>query len=743
MRRPPDGDSSTPNINMTPYAPPAHTLPTGPYGVHPPAPIPSARGVPTAAGLLHALTRRWVLASFLGLLVGLALAAGVWMASPTGRHSVRALLEMYPDQGVLDRNAYDNNFENWKKSQEVLIKTRGLLTRVVKSKPVAELSVLAGEDDPAKWVEEQLILKWPAPDVLSVSLNGDNPEQLKQILDALVTEYAKDANEAHRRDRTGRIKMLEAVLTEANDEIKRIELDINLLSKEGLTIGSEGNAALIARLQAQLADYDRRINDLERSVKEGGVKAREVERRLKGVDATPVPPAVVNAEPDKNVAVEALKIELDMQEEGFKELADRLEDPKSPLIARKKQQVLEARQKYETARNAERGALEQRLRAENKQKVQDELAALSQGVTVNKGVLAELNTLRQDLEDRTKRLATRGNVVTDGHEKLKPLREHRSHIQNKIIELKAAANPGGRVQVREEANVIINYNLKQKVMVAAAVAVLGFVGVMVLVAYLEWRSRRVGGVGQVVGELGMRVIGTIPAFPSRASLKAGEADQDQNWRLVLNESVNSTRTMLLHTARTQNMQVLMVTSAMQGEGKTSLSSQLATSMATAGLRTLILDCDLRNPSMHRLFDVALSPGCSEILCQEVDVSDAVQPTTVPNLWMIPAGQCSNRVITALAQGHPLETLFNRLRGQFDFIVVDCCPVLPVADALLVGQHVDGAVISILQDISQLPKVLNASERLTQLNIPLLGAVVNGIKTDVHAYGYNYVKQLPA
>jgi capsular exopolysaccharide synthesis family protein len=191
------------------------------------------------------------------------------------------------------------------------------------------------------------------------------------------------------------------------------------------------------------------------------------------------------------------------------------------------------------------------------------------------------------------------------------------------------------------------------------------------------------------------------------------------------------------------MQVIMVTSAMQGEGKTSLASQLATSMATAGLRTLILDCDMRNPSVHRLFDVALSPGCSEILCQEVDVADAVQPTSVPNLWMIAGGHCSNRVVAALAQGQPLEALFNRLRGQFDFVVVDCCPVLPVADALLIGQHVDGVVFSILQDISQLPKVLDASKRLTSLNIPLLGAVVNGTKVDTYTYGYNYVKQLPA
>src|SRR5205085_4906664 len=117
--------------------------------------------------------------------------------------------------------------------------------------------------------------------------------------------------------------------------------------------------------------------------------------------------------------------------------------------------------------------------------------------------------------------------------------------------------------------------------------------------------------------------------------------------------------------------------------------------------------------------LTLAPGVSEVLRQEVDVSDAVQPTAVPNLWSIPAGQCSNGVITALAQGHPLETLFNRLRGQFDFIMVDSCPVLPVADALLIGQHVDGVLFSIMQDISQIPKVMTASEKLAQLNILLL------------------------
>jgi capsular exopolysaccharide synthesis family protein len=296
--------------------------------------------------------------------------------------------------------------------------------------------------------------------------------------------------------------------------------------------------------------------------------------------------------------------------------------------------------------------------------------------------------------------------------------------------------------MRGEVERVPNYNQNKKVLLSGLGGLASFLGAVLLVAFLEWRTRRVDGVDQVVTELGMRVIGTVPAFPNRANLKAAVEAGGANWRFVLNESINSTRTMLLHAARSQSMQVVMVTSATQGEGKTSLASQLATSMATAGMRALLVDCDLRNPSVQKLFEIPLGPGVSEVLRQEIDVADAVQATTVPNLWVIPAGQCSHVTIAALAQGHPLETLFNRLRGQFDFVIVDSCPVLPVADSLLIGQHVDGVVFSVMQDVSQLPKVMTATEKMTQLGIPLIGAVVNGIKQDVYAYGYNYVRQLP-
>lgn len=695
-------------------------------------------------GLVKALKRRWVLASFLGLLVGLAASAGVWLAFPTGKHVVRALIEMSPDAGVIERNAYDNNFEGYKKNQEVLIKTRGMLARVVKSRQVSELALIKGQEDPAKWIEDQIQLKWVAPDVVSVSMNGDNPDQLRIILDAVISEYVKDANTTQKKDRMDRVQLLEKAKEEIQDQIHRFEWLIQSRSKEGLTIGTEGTAALQARLQNQLTQCDTRIDELTAKIREYEARIREAETRQKTIEIAPIPQIVLDQELEKNTSIKAMREDVDLQRASLSELMDRLNDPTSPLINSRKERLAEAERKLNIAREAERESAEKRLRAESVRQVEETISETRQSLNIDKGVLEGYTKMRQDLEDRSQKVAMKGNAITLDADTLKPLRDQYAYIQKQILDLNLIAKAGnGRVNVREDATIIMNYNLKQKMMFSTAVAVVGFLAIIVLVAYLEWCSRRVDSVDQVVSELGMRVIGTIPAFPSRASLKAGEADQNQNWRFILNESVNSTRTMLLHTAKTQSMQVIMVTSAMQGEGKTSLASQLGTSMATAGLRTLILDFDLRNPSMHRLFDVPISPGSSEIICSEVDVSDAVQPTTVPNLWIIPAGQCSNRVVSALAQGHPLETLFNRLRGQFDFIVVDTCPILPVADALLVGQHVDGAVISILQDISQLPKVLNASERLTQLNIPLLGAVVNGIKTDVHAYGYNYVKQLPA
>jgi capsular exopolysaccharide synthesis family protein len=736
--------TSTDHTNVSPLAQPSsngYPLP-GHAGLpgQTLAPPPSARAWPTLPELANALKRRLVLATFLGLLVGMAAGAGVWLAMPNGKHQVKALVQMTPPNKVLSRMDTNGENDSFKQTQMILMKTHSLLTRVVGNAKVSRLSLIQNTDDPIRYLDEQVRMRWESPEILAVVINGDDPQQLKVILDALLTEYIDEAKSDEIKLRERKRKNLESILLDLNKKITYSEGQLKAIQKTGATGGSAGDSAQAQLLGTEISQTQSQINAAKIEMRQHELKLVEDDTMFKRLDDLPVDPELLEravAERLRDKAVVRARKEAEV-----KKLASQL-NPGSPVLVAAQEELKAVDAEIKAAFTDMRPAAEREIRAAKRQELRAKMEVTQELLKHHQRRLVSLEEYKKNLDDRFS-LFNRGAVAgINEMDDLKPLKAQRDVVQREKMDLELNEKADTRVTLREEARVILNQNLKQKVLLSLAGALVGLTLIMLAVAFLEWRSRRVDSVEQVVNELGLRVIGTIPAFPSKASLKSGDAGQSQNWRFVLNESVNSARTMLLHTAKTQNMQVLMVTSAMQGEGKTSLASQLATSMATAGLRTLVLDCDLRNPSMHKLFDAPLTPGCSEILCQEVDVSDAVQPTTVPNLWLIPAGQCSNRVIAALAQGHPLETLFNRLRGQFDFIVVDSCPVLPVADALLVGQHVDGVVISILQDISQLPKVMTASEKLTQLNIPLLGAVVNGIKPDIHAYGYNYVKQLPA
>lgn len=733
------GSSYDPN---TVYFPP-------PYSVYNPTPqpvLPAARSIPTVLGLLNALKRRWVLATFLGLLAALAAAAGFWLAAPTGKHQVKAIVEILPLRSSLTEstnNASDAGFENFKMNQEVLIKTRTLLTKVVQDPRVAVLPMISGSEDPVKTVDDYIGTKWPGPSLMAILMNGDQPEQLQIIMEVLVKKYIEQAKLDLQVERETQKKSIEKAMAEQKQKYDRELEFISNMNKQGMNGSSpEANGMLLLRLDDKITDMDKEIQVASKKKDELESRIRINRSLLDNPDSIRAPESAMSLALDHDAAVLSAKQEMEQAELVLQSAIKSAPDPdNSPIVSKYKSALAAAKTKYEDTRKSRRPALEKAQALIQKADLELQLSRDENDLKILQANIESYKKQLNDYQEKRNKFNKFHNVfwsetdIQSTKDRLNKLKEQLFNIEILMGE--------NRIVEKEKPIVIPNPNIKQKMMFGVAIAIVAFLLVMAIVAFLEWRSRRVDNVDQVLNELNLRVLGTIPAFPSRASLKAGEADMNQNWRFILNESVNSARTMLLHSAKTQSMQVLMVTSAMQGEGKTSLASQLATSMATAGMRTLILDLDLRNPSMNKLFDLPLTPGASEILLQEIDVSDAVQPTTVPNLWVIPAGQCSNRVIASLAQGHPIEMLFNRLRGQFDFIVIDTCPVLPVADALLIGQHVDGVVFSILQDISQLPKVLNASERLAQLNIPLLGAVVNGIKTDVHAYGYNYVKQLPA
>ena len=178
-----------------------------------------------------------------------------------------------------------------------------------------------------------------------------------------------------------------------------------------------------------------------------------------------------------------------------------------------------------------------------------------------------------------------------------------------------------------------------------------------------------------------------------------------------------------------------------GEGKTTLSAHLAARCANAGTSTLLIDADMRRASLGRLLDVPPGPGLGDVLGGDIDLDEALITVQAGGFHFLSAGT-PGRDPSRVLKSARLSDLISRLRQTYDLVIIDTPPVLPVADALILGRWADGAVMAARFDASRLPLVERANRQLALAGIPILGVVVNGVKGQDasygnYAYSYNY------
>jgi MinD-like ATPase involved in chromosome partitioning or flagellar assembly len=157
---------------------------------------------------------------------------------------------------------------------------------------------------------------------------------------------------------------------------------------------------------------------------------------------------------------------------------------------------------------------------------------------------------------------------------------------------------------------------------------------------------------------------------------------------------------------------------------------LATSLAGMGQKTVLVDFDLRRPTLHDMFDVELGPGVGGILDGQREPLDAVLATSVENLFLLPAGAWGQRALSRL-NDEQVRRIVGELRAAFVHVVIDSGPVLPMVDTRVVARHADGVILALLRDVSEIPKVNLACELLRSFDIRILGAVMIGAPGEVY------------
>ena len=185
---------------------------------------------------------------------------------------------------------------------------------------------------------------------------------------------------------------------------------------------------------------------------------------------------------------------------------------------------------------------------------------------------------------------------------------------------------------------------------------------------------------------------------------------------------------------------VLITSAIGGEGKSTLAMQLAGRCGDAGMSTLLIDADLRRAALCPLLDVPEGPGLSDVLKDEASFDDVVIPVQGGTFYLLSAGT-PIKDTGRLFQSRNFGSLITQLRLLYDLIIIDSPPVLPVPDALILGRWADGAVLAARYDISRFPQVERARRQLDGAGIATLGTVINGMRHSESYYGrYSYSRQ---
>jgi len=202
---------------------------------------------------------------------------------------------------------------------------------------------------------------------------------------------------------------------------------------------------------------------------------------------------------------------------------------------------------------------------------------------------------------------------------------------------------------------------------------------------------------------------------------------------IFGESLRSLRTAVVFSD-VERGRTLLVTSTAPSEGKTVVSSNLASALAQAEQRTLLIDGDMRRPRVHEVFGFGPEPGLANVLTGTVHVHAAIRRTTNANLSVLPAGALPPNP-AELAGSTVFHNLIQYLSQEYDWIVIDAPPVMAVADAAVMCHDVSGVVFVVGAEMTPRRNAQTALEQLKLVKAPIVGAVLNRVNLDRHAYYY--------
>ena len=204
---------------------------------------------------------------------------------------------------------------------------------------------------------------------------------------------------------------------------------------------------------------------------------------------------------------------------------------------------------------------------------------------------------------------------------------------------------------------------------------------------------------------------------------------------VIAESYRTLRTNIQYSSFDKKYKSIVITSSEQGEGKSTTAANLALSLAQGEKKVVLIDCDLRKPSIHKKFKVSNATGLSDVLIGKELLSNTLKRHG-ENLLILPSGKIPPNPSEMLSS-KAMSNLLEELKEDFDYIIIDTPPIQAVTDSQILSTKVDGTLLVIRAKETKRESVHNAVNLLKKVNAHIMGTVLNGVDNDSGNYYYYY------
>lgn len=700
----------------------------------------------TGSGIFSILWRRKALV-FFGLTVGLVAGLLFYLQKPPTFQSQARLVvwkkrhEALPMQSA--NGSVERYVEDYVSTQEELIKSQIIWARAADKLKNQKLSMAPSYEEMIGFIGNGLKVSrnkdgssGATNNVLTIAFSGPAPEDCKLIVNAVIDGYKEE--------------LLKEVTGMTDDQFNLL-IKTHDRAKEQLAESYKKWGALHERIRdtnfMTLSDLRSRI-----AQNQGEIARMEGQRHILGTRATLIQKAIINGgdrvalmlflgiyKPGGNAVPELPKTyeeNVFVYQMQIDELLEKVGPGHPEVMAlEKRKKNVEAFLAKRDKRTPNSGPSSEPLEV-YLEVIKTELSANDATIKYLQDIINQDRIAVQSLEA----FAVDEKVLTSERERLA---KNFDNLQDRKFALDAS-----REAQLFSASVITPAAAGGKIspILVTTLALSGFLGLVLggFMSYLaEISDKSFRSIEEVRQRLGFPVIGQVPPLPPFEPSVIEQNPLDpmlvvhHSPKSIHSEAYRGVRTSIYFSTRGKGHQVIQVTSPNPGDGKSTLTANLATSIAQSGRKVILIDADFRKPRVHKIFGLGNAEvGLASVIAGEAQLESAIYSCEVPGLSILPCGPRPANpadLLTSALFGEILE----EIKKDYDFVLIDTPPLLAVSDPSVVVPRVDGVILTIRMVKNSRPMAEQASERLSILGANVLGVVVNGMDEGRSGYGYGY------